>query len=628
MATMGRNEGHSFTSSRSTQPIRNPFDNNKCGSQKSNNEICSQTSESSNASSSAKLDFNDFYAALNDFYNLSTGTSGDANTSFSISSYIIKRQKFLHRVTFELKNLVNWDEETKNGTCLGLDATTLLMRGATGNCIVTIPPLISSLLYSVMNVVNSMLLEEVFESQNMSDGYAKGAENETVIAALEFLSTAYGCLECDMIFSSLKEVIDCQGIGADCNSNNGAMAGRKWTIIDAIFHFILCEPVSRQSDKNRSDNFFDKDDEFLFEEERSEKLKDRSKFGSSRTQLLALTALTKAMLNAEYIQRYCSSLTVPPDQGIDSLLGEGLGLRMDERKADLEQIVNEIVSFLTRESDENKNDCHYESRVCDGNIRFQESLPELLSLSFLGVLLRTRCTECIYENIVLKTEMLQRKLVSKSSQLFSLMDHIQEKSDDFIESILSLVLIIDMKQVVPGCISDDISEIVSRTLFDLTSIIVSTSGSGSGFDQYDKIEKNSTIVGGYIHLVTCLTSFHSEVLIRFLHDNVIKVMTKQVIMNFLRDIPDENVWKPQSEMFLMTQFIILNNFYYRKVIHDTLNNDNEVQSQDISSERTMKSYCKLMRRLIKCWSNVSSTSKNLFKSRYHMILNCVFFPSL
>jgi hypothetical protein len=576
--------------------------------------------------------FGDFHTSLTAFYNLSTGASGDANTSFSIASYTIKRQKLLHRVTFELKNLVNWDVETRNGTCLGIDATTLLMRGATGACIVTIPPSMHVLVYSVLNVVNSMLLEEVFESKCTSTsttstgiGNTPGTENETVIAALEFLSTAYGCLESDIIFASLKEVIDCQAIGIDNDDGSSGEMTREWTIIDALFHFILFEHISttRSLDRNELDNnLFGNDNDIYFEEEQSSNLGGRKSFGNSRTQLLALTALTKAMLNAEYIQRYCSSLTLPPDQGIDTLLGEGMGLRMDERTTDLERIVKDIVSFLTRENNINSNDDREKSTLYDGDVRYREILPELTSLSFLGVLLRTNCTERIHHNtVIMMTERLQNKLLSKSSQIHHSVNQIEEKSDAFLDSILCLGLVLCMKRVAPGCIRDDVSEIGSRTLLNLTSMIFSTPSSGTGFSQEDVSKTNTSLIGGYIHIVACLASFRSEVLVSFLKEHVVKDMTKRIIMNFLQDIPDQCVWKPQGDMFLMVQFIMTSNHQYRKVISQILNDENGVQSRNSNLEHAIKSHCKLMRQLITLWSNVSSTPINHFQIMPHYDIN-------
>ena len=200
--------------------------------------------------------------------------------------------------------------------------------------------------------------------------------NETKMVALEFLNVAYSCLESNIIMASLQYMVDCDEFlcldvtrlnhdyDDDDDKSSEGQHGDLRSVINALLYFTL-DPngngiIDINYDQQRDDNHdvtnametqqnYDHDMSFLPPPpQSSSSSKSYTKWNPTRIQTLAISALTKAILNTEFIQRYCTSLSILPQESIDSLLGPNMGIGLiDTYKDEMTQIVQMSMSYLS-----------------------------------------------------------------------------------------------------------------------------------------------------------------------------------------------------------------------------------------------------------------------------------------
>ena len=179
------------------------------------------------------------------------------NTSFSISSHAMRQRKLLRNITFELKQLAGLDHYGDDAA-YAADASynnhhnkshhmnsgkewqyggyhSLFLKGVGCNDQheVTLSSLLSNssslsssnrqiveYILRVMESVHSLLLEEYYERRTCDNSHgsrsARGNkyldnDDDSILAALEFLNLAWSSLESDLVFASLGTFIDCEG---------------------------------------------------------------------------------------------------------------------------------------------------------------------------------------------------------------------------------------------------------------------------------------------------------------------------------------------------------------------------------------------------------------------------------
>lgn len=360
--------------------------------------------------------YNDFHNALREYCNhVSTSGNGshhkDLNTSFSISSHAMRQRKLLRNITFELKQLTKVEDDIHANTSSseeygGYESLFLKGVGCNSNngindhheeVVLSSNRQIVDITLRVMKSVNGLLVEEYYERReeaihsssllasasaarqqnkhndlgmtyinnnnhhnfhNVADGGDANADNnDSILAALEFLNVAYSCLESNLVFASLQTFIDCEGFRCvdiakhenEDEDDDTTDQSDSYTVLDALIYFTLDPHGNGILDINLDETNGHQEEEvgsggggvkvsFL----------PSIPWAPSRTQVLAFSALTKCILNAEFIQRYCTSLNILPEDNIDSLLGNNMGIGLIERhKEDMTRIVQMAMCYLS-----------------------------------------------------------------------------------------------------------------------------------------------------------------------------------------------------------------------------------------------------------------------------------------
>ena len=253
----------------------------------------------------------------------------------------------------------------------------------------------------VLTSVNKMIIEEYYEQSDESsssnnndhdlgmsymnnnmntttirdDHENHHHHNETILVALEFLNIAYSCLESNIVMTSLQTMIDCEEFHCmmdvtkqnhdnddDNDDSSEGQHGDLRSVIDALLYFTLDRNgngiidinYDQQSDENDNNmnametQHHDYDNEMSFLAPPQSSSQTNTKWNPTRIQTLAMSALTKAILNTEFIQRYCTSLTILPQESIDSLLGPNMGIGLvDTYKDEMTQIVQMSMCYLS-----------------------------------------------------------------------------------------------------------------------------------------------------------------------------------------------------------------------------------------------------------------------------------------
>lgn len=435
----------STSSSTLTDTIRNPYD--RTSRRKESNSHNNSLNESStnnrygNDCSTIETEYKGLHEALNNFYQVANDNSKhneDLNTSFSTASTAVRQMKLLRKATYELQNAVQWEQ--KSG-----DLMSLTMRG-TGtyhsSSIAELPLETSSLIVETVNSVIDRLMEEYCNVYNDSNaaittndpklnwncgaGVEHHQSNEVITTALEFLNIAFGCLECDAVFGCLNSKVDYSMNMNDYvpMNDNGSFVKEKAsaTIVDALLYFSLSESSKDEqiTELRHKNNFalqeVDISEPMIENNNRNQEIENSALF-QSNTQLLALCSLTKAILCVEFIQKYCTSTVILPNCGIDSALGEDLGIGIDGVR--IEKVAKLAIQFVCNmktnslPKDGYSSQMSYTSRrnvgVVGGN-----HIVHMACINLLGALFRTGINSCV-ESPLLKDLTVE---LSKSIQIF------------------------------------------------------------------------------------------------------------------------------------------------------------------------------------------------------------------
>lgn len=196
---------------------------------------------------------------------------------------------------------------------------------------------------------------------NASAWHHNEEAGDNLIVALNFLDTAYTCLNCEVVFQSLMMPVEVNvdaNVDANINANinvshhDETQIESECTIIEALLFLVTKE----EDGKSFSDGSWNK------------------------VQQLALSVLTKAMLCAEYIQMYSSSMSILPEDGVDSLFGVGMGLGLEHyrMRSGMGEMYRQVMLVL--ETDVMSNDDCYEA---------EKSYFRLSCMGMLALLHRT-----------------------------------------------------------------------------------------------------------------------------------------------------------------------------------------------------------------------------------------------
>ena len=459
-----------MSSSYRSQTVRNPYTkSNSASSQNLSTESCTTNSQPSSnnnddhrqfsndsnsdstnkASNKSKLHHYELINALREYCNhVSVGSNSqqqndhDLNTSFSISSHAKRQRKLLRNITFELKQITQFSSNNNSGVSNDDEYShfyeSFYLKGVGCDCNfrnqydpVLLPwnndststQLVDYLL-RVMKSINRLLLEEYYEkigtnyresnndNYKYDNNYNDFDNNETLVAALDFINVAYTCLEPNIIFASLQAMINCeefkcvdlmmkrqdQDVNDDDNEQEYSCEWR--TVLDALIYFALDPSRNRTMDINHHESDKDctpreevenVDNSFLPPPSSNSK----TNWKPSRIQVLSFSALTKALLNAEFVQRYCTSLYVLPEESIDTLLGDDMGLGLIEKyNENMTKLVIMAMQYLSSIPTPSRHEDRYLNDPLSPMYQKNDNhLFTLACMSFLSCLYRTNASE-------------------------------------------------------------------------------------------------------------------------------------------------------------------------------------------------------------------------------------------
>jgi hypothetical protein len=332
------------------------FVNSPTGTTRTNNTI-NNTNKSINT--------NELLRAIQEYLQSKNGNGAsnemNMNTSFSVSSHAMRQRKLLRKVLFELQQLVptsdgGADGDGGDGSDGSVRFTSFFIKCSSIHNVQLDPGFgfgfgsdenengntsnITELVLQVMDSVNATIVEEYLEQMeeeaqarlareraeqpniNMNVNMNTTAWNdqeetsENLMAALEFLDAAYACLDPCLVYNSLMTLVDADaasgcvdmvmGMGADGENDT------TYTIMDALLYFTAHSKQNQNASENGTTI--------------NTNTNTRTCRHWDRLQTLSLSVMTKGILCAEYIQKYCTSTSVLPADGHDSLLGRGMGM--------------------------------------------------------------------------------------------------------------------------------------------------------------------------------------------------------------------------------------------------------------------------------------------------------------
>ncbi len=391
-------------------------------------------------------------------------------------------------------------------------------------------------------------------SSNKNNNVGHGGDNvdsDSLLAILEFVNLAYSCLESNIVFASLRTTIDCEGFRCvditkldDDGDDHTTEQNDFCTVIDGLLFFTM-DPngngIADESNSNQDEREVEgNDNSFAF-------IPSKSKWEPTSVQVLALSALTKAILNAEFIQRYSTSLSLLPEEGIDSLLGDDMGIGLAAHKEDMVRLVEMAMYYLSSILSKPKKD----RRQLSNDQKNDNKLFQLACMSFLSCLFRTNASEWM---LVQVSPSITQKMISNLHQCSS--DALQIESNNkeynatqYVTSVLaqSLLLIIEWKS--PGSTKMETFREMIVDDKNICGIIQSIFGSKSSHEDV------GLMYGGSIYLFIHLCITQNEKLQHvWKEEKMVSCIKEGIVQSFT--VSDENECTNQGIFMVVLHFII------------------------------------------------------------------------
>ena len=366
----------------------------------------------------SRRDTKELTKTLRAYHQSKNGSSNELNTSFSVSSHNMRQRKLLRAINFEMQQLIQYPlpyDDIQSSlyyikSSMNLDNNIEIHSNSE----------IEKLIRQVLDTVQTTVIEEYCEQEqamleqeqeqeqehdadvsatsipnvrinlNASTWNNNEEAGDNLIAALSFLDTAYACLDCEIVFHSLMVPVQ---IDENCQDDNNQR-----TIVEALLYFVAKEEKVNSQSHSSSSGQWDK------------------------VQQLALSVLTKAMLCAEYILKYSSSMSILPEDGVDSLFGVGMGLELDHYRMQnrIEVLYRKILNVLAKKHTSNDNDAYGEE--AGGNFRMS-------CMGLLALLYRTKLMDAGRIVMMNGHEEIQKRVVeSLHSATQGIDDHLTDES--------------------------------------------------------------------------------------------------------------------------------------------------------------------------------------------------------
>ena len=361
-----------------------------------------------------------------------TGTTSTNNATNNATSTFNNEQEARNRIEYESFLLKGIGCNTINEIKIPCSSINLNLNRRQGQTKV----MIIEYIRKVLDSVSFLLLEEYYERRQQhkvstatSTTIIIETENDNdddcILALLEFLNVAYTCFESNIIFASLQHHFDCHeflcGIennsmmtDGDNDDDDDSKGGHFCTVIDALLYFTLDlneNSVLLLLDEEMEDNNINpeqKENQYEISflppcRSKAVASKSSSCWNPTKIQRFAFSILTKGLLSAEYIQRYCTSSIILPDDNIDSVLGNEMGIRLIESHYnDIAKLVQMSMSYL---SCLRRGEKHLELQSSGSNYidtlsptyqsMHETKLFTLACSSFLSMLFRTNASDWI-----------------------------------------------------------------------------------------------------------------------------------------------------------------------------------------------------------------------------------------
>jgi hypothetical protein len=466
---------------------------------------------------------------------------------------------------------------------------------------------------SCMNISTSAYQHQHQFHHNRNNADHNNVDNDSLLALLEFLNLAYASLESNIVFASLQTAIDCEGFHCvditkhlndddDNDDNDDATEEQNDScfVLDALLFFIL-DPNGNGTINHRYDeidNNQDEDEEdvnnmsFLPYNSRSTRAATASScnWEPTKIQALALSALTKAILNAESVQRYCTSLSIIPEEGIDSLLGDGMGIGLVNRhKEEMTIIVQMAMCYLSSiplraiKKGKQQQQQQQQQRQPSSSSDYQKNDNEifrLASMSLLSCLFRTNASEWMLVQLPPRHT---KKMISVLYQCSRSFDDevIMKKSDsydtrtgcsnfnraNYVSSVLaqSLLMVIEWKS--PGSTEIENCDNIlgnEESILKLAGYVFSSRS----------LDRNSNLrYGGSIHLFIHLCIVHSEQLRLVLKkERMLSLMKASMLESIRKSGGKEN----NHGLYIIMLHFIVTYPQCRRLLSDIMKQDDDM----------------------------------------------------
>ncbi len=384
------------------------------------------------------------------------------------------------------------------------------------------------------------------------------------------------------MFESLQSLINCEEFNCanitkhhneddedDENDEGQNDDGDLRSIIDALLYFVI-DPhgngtIDIHYDQNNDhEDEYNNDVSFLPPQQQSSSSSTTSttesqpnqKWEPTRIQILAMTALTKVILNTEFLQRYCTSITVLPDDAIDSLLGNDMGIGLsDIYKEDMTQIVQMSMCYLSslkREGGGSRNSNNNPMHSSSTPTNYERKDQEMFSMACMSLLSSLFRTNGSIWMLVEVPPRLTKKMISNLYQIieqtrnFDSEMKMKQKSLHVLSILAqSLLLVVEWKS--PGStnlgnfnsiVDDQCMMRLTRQVFSFTLL--------NGEPQ---IQQASSL-----HLFIHLCLVRDDMLKKLLNDNEVACMIKEWIIQFIQS-ERKGIKGHDTFCFVMTHFL-------------------------------------------------------------------------
>ena len=337
----------------------------------------------------------DFLNAMQEYIHLEK----DLNTSYSLSSHMIRKLKLVRKCTFELQHLLQQQQQQQqqqnenhvlDNTNPSSDSNHLhgfFMKGLEPTLMLERKEelLLLQVCETILEYLMNGIMEHEYEQDipvaglNHTTNFHYDDNDEGIVIYLEFLHLVYSIMEVDILYDISQLSIS----PVSCTERTEA----PWTLVRLLLHLLVPQP-HLNTNNNMDHNVMMTDHDGLVLSKQQEFKWDKKKY-------LSLCILSKVLLTAEFVQRFCTSCTSTslPLEATESSLGVDMGIGLiQDHKTSMTSLMKLVMKDIASK-------IHMETT---------ETNISMVSLVFLCVLYRTNPKEWFMDSIPFMDPMMEQ----------------------------------------------------------------------------------------------------------------------------------------------------------------------------------------------------------------------------